>query len=73
MTTTHPKRRFFRYSLRTLMLVVTVFCIWMGITVATDIPQRDFTKEESSDAPVLFTKTFRQFAPCGVTAWCRGF
>ncbi len=32
MTTTHPKRRFFRYSLRTLMLVVTVFCVWMGIT-----------------------------------------
>ena len=31
MTTTQPKRRFFRYSLRTLMLLVTVFCIWMGI------------------------------------------
>ena len=26
-----PKRRFFRYSLRTLMLVVTVFCVWLGI------------------------------------------
>ncbi len=33
MTTHHPRRRFFRYSLRTLLLVVTVFCIWMGITV----------------------------------------
>ncbi len=32
MTTTHPKRRFFRYSLRTLMIVVTLFCIWLGIT-----------------------------------------
>jgi len=27
-----PKRRFFRYSLRTLFVVVTVFCVWMGIT-----------------------------------------
>ena len=31
MTTSHPKRRFFRYSLRTLMIVVKVFCIWLGI------------------------------------------
>ena len=30
MTTTHPRRRFFRYSLRTLLLVVTVFCVFMG-------------------------------------------
>ncbi len=30
MTTTQPRRRFFRYSLRTLMLVVTVFCIGLG-------------------------------------------
>ena len=27
-----PKpRRFFRYSLRTLMIVVTLFCMWLGI------------------------------------------
>jgi len=32
MTTPHPRRRFFRYSLRTLFIVVTVFCVWMGIT-----------------------------------------
>jgi hypothetical protein len=33
MTTDPPKprRRFFRYSLRTLMLVAAVFCIWLGI------------------------------------------
>ena len=31
MTTPHPRRRFFRYSLRTLFIVVTVFCVWMGI------------------------------------------
>ncbi len=31
MTTAQPRRRFFRYSLRTLFLVVTVFCIWLGI------------------------------------------
>jgi len=30
MTTPHPRRRFFRYSLRTLFVVVTVFCLWMG-------------------------------------------
>ena len=40
MTNTHPKRRFFRYSLRTLMLVVTVFCIWMGITAKRAREQR---------------------------------
>ena len=27
-----PKRRWLQFSLRTLMVVVTVFCIWMGIT-----------------------------------------
>ena len=40
MTTTHPKRRFFRYSLRTLMIVVTVFCIWLGITAKRARDQR---------------------------------
>jgi len=33
MTTTHPKRRFFRYSLRTMFVVVTVFCVWLTIIV----------------------------------------
>ncbi len=28
-----PKRRWWQYSLRTLRIVVTVFCVWMGITV----------------------------------------
>jgi len=33
MTTDQSKpRRFFRYSLRTLFVVVTVFCVWVGIT-----------------------------------------
>jgi len=42
MTTEPPKRfrRFFRYRLRTLMLVVTVFCIWLGITVIRARNQR---------------------------------
>ena len=38
--TTHPKRRFFRYSLRTLMLVVTLICVWLGITVKRAREQR---------------------------------
>jgi len=40
MTTPHPKRRYFRYRLRTLMIVVTVFCIWMGITAKRARDQR---------------------------------
>ena len=33
MTTDQPKprRRFFRYSLRTLLIVVTVFCVWVAM------------------------------------------
>ncbi len=27
-----PKRRWLQFSLRTMMLVVTVFCVWLGIT-----------------------------------------
>ena len=40
MTTPHPRRRFFRYSLRTLMLVVTVFCVWIGIIAMRARDQR---------------------------------
>jgi len=28
-----PKRRWFRFSLRTLFVVVTVFCLWLGYHV----------------------------------------
>ena len=30
---TPPRRRWFRYSLRTLFVVVTVFCVWLGVQV----------------------------------------
>jgi len=40
MTTTHPRRRFFRYSLRTLFIVVTVFCIWMAFAAIRARDQR---------------------------------
>ena len=40
MTTSHPKRRFFRYSLRTLMIAVTVFCVWLGIATKRGRDQR---------------------------------
>ncbi len=42
MTTnvTKPRRRFFRYSLRTLMIVVAVFCVWLGFTAKRARDQR---------------------------------
>ena len=40
MSNNHSKRRFFRYSLRTLFLVVTVFCILMGTVVKRARDQR---------------------------------
>ena len=35
-----PRRRFFRYSLRTLMIVVTVFCVWVGVIAKAAREQR---------------------------------
>lgn len=40
MTTPHLRRRFFRYSLRTLFVVVTVFCVWMGMIAKAARDQR---------------------------------
>ncbi len=40
MHDTRSRRRFFRYSLRTLFVVVTVFCVWMGITAKRARDQR---------------------------------
>jgi predicted xylose isomerase-like sugar epimerase len=33
MIETKPKRRWFRFSLRMLLLVVTVLCVWLGFNV----------------------------------------
>ena len=33
MTETKPKRRWFRFSLRTLFVLVTLLCIWLGYQV----------------------------------------
>ena len=35
MTETKPKRRWFRFSLRTLFIFVTIVCIWLGFQVST--------------------------------------
>jgi len=42
MTTEEPKprRRWLQFSLRTLFVVVTVFCVWMGITAKRAKDQR---------------------------------
>jgi hypothetical protein len=33
MTETKPKRRWFRFSLRALLVLVTMLCVWLGFTV----------------------------------------
>ena len=39
--TDKPKRRWLQFSLRTLFVVVTVFCVWMGWQVNTAKQQRE--------------------------------
>jgi len=36
MTEAKPKRRWFRFSRRTLFVLVTVFCVWLGNQVSSD-------------------------------------
>ena len=33
MTETKPKRRWFKFSLRTLLVVMTALCVWLGFKV----------------------------------------
>src|ERR1051325_4626005 len=33
MTSSAPRRRWFRYSLRTLLALMTLFCVWLGVQV----------------------------------------
>ena len=33
MTTPHPRRRWLQFSLRTMFVVVTVLCVWLGVVV----------------------------------------
>jgi hypothetical protein len=33
MTNSKPKRRWYQFSLRTLLLVMMVFCVWVGVRV----------------------------------------
>ena len=39
---TAPKRRWFRFSLRTMFVVVTVLCVWLGYQLNWIRQRRDF-------------------------------
>ena len=46
MTTNHttpskPRRRWFQFSLRTLMVLVTVLCVWLGLVSERARKQRE--------------------------------
>ena len=41
MTEAKPKRRWFRFSLRTLLVLMTVLCVWIGIQVNSARRQRE--------------------------------
>jgi hypothetical protein len=40
-TTQRPKRRWFRYSLQTLLLIITALCVWLGFKVEAARKQRE--------------------------------
>src|SRR5262245_18637753 len=40
----HSKRRWLRFSLRTLLLAMTVFCVWLAIKVNAAREQRQIVK-----------------------------
>jgi len=63
MTNTHPNRCFFRYSLRSLMLAVTVFCIWMGITAKRARDQREAVSILERDGSVFYEHQLPRNSP----------
>jgi hypothetical protein len=50
-----PKRRWFRFSLRTLFVAVTVFAIWLGLELKFIRERRDFleTRDRNVEADGL--------------------
>jgi hypothetical protein len=40
MTETKPKRRWFRFSLRALLVFTTVLCVWLGFKVNAARPRQ---------------------------------
>ena len=53
-----PKRRWFRFSLRTLFVLVTVLCVWLGYQVNLVSQRRDFVRM-LEQSPVYPTKKGR--------------
>ena len=41
MATTEPKRRILRFSIRTLLIVLTIFCVWLSWKVERARKQRE--------------------------------
>jgi len=49
-----PRRRWFRYSLRTFFVVLTIFCVWLGVQVKWIRDRHDFLlKHEAVRAQLL--------------------
>ena len=50
MTETKPKRRWFTFSLRTLFVLVTVLCVWLGYQVNWIWQRREFVRKLCVDS-----------------------
>ena len=56
MDTAKPRRRWFRFSLRTLFVVVTLLCLWLGSQVKA-VRERQAVRREFEAAGVKFFET----------------
>ena len=58
-----PKRRWFRFSLRTLFLVVTVFCLWLGWQASVVRERKSLLRSLENDPHLLFDPLHTSFGP----------